>query len=169
MDLPQACFHMGARTRTIERIFSPLQYILRSHLFDRVSTGSSTGNRRASKGTKVPAPSKQSVCLVPWRIITCCSHQPCKRCQNNHPATNPLLFSVLNNGWRKPMNPRANGLYSRLGARVRLTHRPLASSSSTHTLKVHFVCVCESTRTLTDIPAKNSFNLHDGTSNMFIE
>lgn len=70
-----------------------------------------------------------------------CSHQPCKRCQKNHPVTNPLLFSMLNNGWRKPMNPWANGFYSRLSARILLRHCPFSSSPATHILSALCVCV----------------------------
>lgn len=84
--------------------------------------------------------SVKTKCLS-WAVRIICSRQPCKRCQKNHPATNPLLFSMLNNGWRKPMNPWANGLYSRLSARIRLTHRPFPSSSTTHTLSALCVCV----------------------------
>lgn len=62
--------------------------------------------------------------------------------RKNHPATNPLLFSMLNNGWRKPMNPWANGLYSRLSAHILLTPRPFPSSSAAHILTVLCACAC---------------------------
>lgn len=39
------------------------------------------------------------------------------------------------------MNPQANGLYSRLSARILLTHRPFPSSSATHILSALCVCV----------------------------
>lgn len=69
-----------------------------------------------------------------------CSHQPCKRCQKNNPATNPMLFSMLNNGWRKPMNLWANGLYSHLSAHILRTHCPFSSSFTAHILSA--LCVC---------------------------
>lgn len=62
--------------------------------------------------------------------------------RKNHPATNPLLFSMLNNGWRKPMNPWANGLYSHLSAHILLTHRPFPLSSAAHILTVLCACAC---------------------------
>lgn len=62
--------------------------------------------------------------------------------RKNHPATNPLLFSMLNNGWRKPMNPWANGLYSHLSAHILLTHRPSPLSSAAHILTVLCACAC---------------------------
>lgn len=39
------------------------------------------------------------------------------------------------------MNPRANGLYSRISARILLTHRPFPLSSSSHILSALCVCV----------------------------
>lgn len=71
-----------------------------------------------------------------YPVSSVCSRQPCQHCQKNHPATNPPLSSMLNNGWRKPTNPRANGLYSRLSARI-LTD---ASSIPLTLLYTHFKC-----------------------------